>query len=108
MRRHLLALAVAGLFGSLLASDASACCHKKKVVCATPCAAPAPCAPAPCAPAPCPEPAPCAPVKKHCFGGFKLFKGGLCHKKQACAPVVYAAPCSAPVVYPTGQASPQS
>lgn len=102
MRRHLLALAVVGLFGSLLASDASACCHKRKV-CVTPCAAPAPCAPAPC-PEPCPPPCP-PPAKKCCFGGFKLFKGGLCHKKQVCAPVVYT--CPQPVCA-SGQASPQS
>ncbi len=115
MRRHLLAVAVLGLFASLLASDARACCHKR-TRCAQPCAAPVACAaPAPCAPAPC-APAPCAP-RKHCFnfGGMKCFKGfSLCHKRQACAPVVYAAPCAAPVgVMPSGQvpsaqAAPQS
>jgi len=103
MRRQLTTLALAALFGGLmLSSDASACCFKKK--CKQPCAPP-PCAPAVCV-APCPPPAPCVQT---CAPRKKLF-GGLCHKKQACAPVGY---CATPVyqpayasvqsVYPTGQ-----
>ncbi len=103
--RTLTTLALAGLFGALLlAGDASACCHKKKVACAPACAP----APAPvCEPAPAPV---CeAPAKKHC-GGFKMPKMKFgCHKKAApaCetayAPVEYAAP-----VYAAPQSSPQA
>jgi len=93
MRRHLLTLALVGMFGAFLASDANAGCHKKKA-CA-PCAAPVAYAPAPCPPpiavvecAPCPPPivvVECAPVKKKCH--FKMPKMGHgCHKKAACAP----------------------
>ena len=83
MRRHLLTSALALTFGVLmLASDASACCHKKRAACAPV----AYCPPAPCA----------APAKKHCFKMPKIKRGGLCHKKAACPPVVYApAPCNA-------------
>jgi hypothetical protein len=88
MRRNLWTLALAGLFGSLLlASDAGACCHKKK--CAEPCAAPAP--------------EPCPPAPK-CGHKFKLF--GHKHKKAVCcpAPVVCATPVEyAPAVMPSGQ-----
>jgi hypothetical protein len=113
MRRLLLIPALLGV--SLLAGDASACCHKKKAACA-----PAPvCEVAP-APAPCPAPvAECVPAKKHgCFGHMKMpkFGGGLCHKKKAvcapapveCAAPAPCAPCGAPMgspqVVPTGQA----
>ncbi len=87
-------LALAGLFGTLMLSgDASACHFKKKA-----------CAPAPCA---APEPAPCPAPKVCCFKKFKLFSGGLCHKKAVCAPApVACAPAvvpSAQVVAPTGQ-----
>ncbi len=117
MRRHLLTLALAGLFGVLATADAKAC-HKKK--CTPACApAPVPCVVQTPPPAPCPPPAPvCAPApKKHCglFGhkGGGKKKGGLCHKKAAaeCAPVAYYE--SAPVgyaapVYAAPQASPQA
>ena len=89
MRRSLLTLAASSALGLFATADASACCHKKKAVCAEPVA---------CAPAPT-----CAPAKKKCglFGGGG---GGLCHKKKvACAP----APCetyAAPVAYEAGAA----
>ncbi len=109
MRSHLIALAVAGLFGALAASDASACHFKPK------CGKPA------CAPA-CPPPAPvCAPPapKECCFKMPKIHcqlpkfncqlpkfnchlpKISLCHKQTACAPAPCGeAPCAtAPVVY---------
>ena len=70
MRRLILGLTTAALFG-FAASDASACCHKKAV-----------CAPA-CAPAPVCEPT-CAPVKKCHFKMPKMKFG--CHKKAVCAP----------------------
>lgn len=108
MRRTILSFAAMALMG-FLATDASACCHKKKAAC-TPACAPAPVVE--CAPAPV-----CAPAKKKCFGGgLKMLKGGLCHKKAAaCAPVAYAAPAcntcgetyAAPVTYGAPQASPQ-
>lgn len=82
MRRHFLTLALVGLFGAFLASDASACCHKKKQACAPVACAPAPVPVVECAPPPPPVVA-CAPVKKKC--GFKMPKLG-CHKKKACAP----------------------
>ncbi len=91
MRRHLLTSALALSFGVLMmASDASACCHKKKAACPAPVA----CAPVECAPAP----------KKHCFKMPKFKKGGLCHKKQAvaCETVAYAPACetyAAPQAY---------
>jgi hypothetical protein len=98
MRRHLLPLVLTGLFGSLwLASDASACCHKRK------CAQPVACAPAPVVVAGC------AAAPRHRGGCHHRLKFcGLrlgCHKKVACAP----APC-APYVVPMAspQASPQA
>src|SRR5262245_55576634 len=72
MRRHLMTAVLAGLFGVLaLASDASACCHKRRCApaCPPPCPPPVVCAP--CPPPPCP--APCAPRKHCCFGGLRLF-----------------------------------
>jgi hypothetical protein len=106
MRRQLMTLALAGLFGALLTSGEAQACHKRK------------CTPA-CAPAPTCAPAPvCAPAKKHCGlfggGGHKMFGGGgLCHKKKAaCAPAPCGpAPCEGPVAAyypaPSPQASPQ-
>jgi hypothetical protein len=103
MRRHLLTLALATLFGSaLLVSDASACCHKRRTACVQTCVVAAPCPP---------PVAQCRQPRRRLFAG-------LCHKRKAvCAPVVaYApAPCATPVVYgapqsvvvPSGQASPQ-
>jgi len=88
MRRNLMTLALAGLIGSLvLASDAGACCHKKK--CVEPCAVT-------CPPPPPPAPVcePCPPPAK-CGHKFKLF--GHKHCKKACAPVV----CETPVYAPT-------
>ena len=117
MRRHLIVLAVVGLFG-FVASNANACHFKPK------CGKPA-CAPAPCvAVAPCPPPAPvCEPVacKPKCHFkmpkmNFCMPKFNLCHKKAVCAapacesaPVtyaaapVYAAPQSSPQVMASGQ-----
>jgi hypothetical protein len=118
MRRHLLTLALAGLFGAFLTADAQAC-HKKKC---TPACAPVACAPAPvCEPCPPPPPPPvcepcptvCETPKKKCglFGGHKLKMGGLFHhKKAACAPAAVAyttwAPAPSPQVYSSGQAHP--
>ena len=119
MRRHLLTLALTGLFGAFLTADAQAC-HKRK--CTPACAPVVACAPAPVC-EPCPPPAPvCEPVvcevpKKKCslFAGHKIKMGGLFHhKKAACAPApvvcetaAYAptwAPAPSPQVYATGQA----
>ena len=112
MKTQLLTLALAGLFGALVATDASACCHKKQA-CPTPvtCAVVEPCPPPP--PPVC-EPV-CAPAPKHCGlfhhnagCGHKKF-GGFCHKKATCAPapVVCETPCyAAPVSYPSAQGYP--
>lgn len=111
MRRHMMILSLAGVFGLVLsAGDASACCKKK----CTPACAPAPvvaCAPAPAPVVTCaPAPVACAPAKK-CGGmKFKMPKmGGLCHKKAApacaAAPVAYYAPAAS---YASPQASAQS
>lgn len=107
MRRHLLVLAVAGLFAAFAASDAKAC-HKKSC-CPPPCPPPAPCVvvcPPPCPPPvcePCPPPS-CRP--KHCFQ-FKMPKFNFCHKKSCPpppCPVVYQAPVyAAPQAYASGQ-----
>ena len=95
MRRHLMISALTLTFGVLMmAGDASACCHKKKVVCE----------PVACAPAPCP-----APAKKHCFKMPKFKMGGLCHKKAACETVAYApAPCEAYAAPQAAYAAPQA
>jgi hypothetical protein len=106
MKRQLLTLTLAGLFGAIVlnANTASACCHKNRAGCA-----PVACAPAP-APEPAPAPAECPPPKKCCglFGGghkFRLF--GHCRRQAVCAPVTCAAP--APVwVAPSPQATPQA
>jgi hypothetical protein len=113
MRRQLLTLALAGVLGALLVSDARAC-HKAK--CPHKCAPAAPVCAEPCPP-PCPPPAPvCAePVaKKSCQPHFKLschlpkiHMGGFCHKKAACpepAPVCE----SAPAPYATAQVVPSA
>lgn len=118
MKRHLLTLALAGVFGVLAISDASACCHKKKA-CPTPtaCAVVEPCPPPPpvCEPVCAPAPKKCGLFKHNAGCGHKKMGGGLCHKKKAtCAPVAYESPCGAPVYgpvsYPSGQgyASPQA
>ena len=115
MRRHLIVLAVVGLFG-FAASEASACHMKKR--CHKPACAPAPCAVVePCPPPPPPvcEPVTCAPRKKCCFKMPKMHmpKFSLCHKKPACepAPCEYAAPVAAyaapQYASPQGYASPQ-
>ena len=116
MRRHLLTLALAGVFGVLAASDASAC-HLKKCghkPAPAPCVVVVPCPP----PAPVCEPVPvCAPTPKcglfkHLGGcGHKKFKmPSLCHKKAVCepAPVVCETYAPAPVVYAAPQASAQA
>ena len=114
MRRHLLILALAGVFGILAASDASAC-HKKKcghVPAPTPCVVVEPCPP----PAPVCEPVPvCAPTPKcglfkHLGGcGHKKMNiGGLCHKRAACAPAQVVCETSAPTYYPAPAPSPQA
>ena len=107
MRRHLLTLALAGLFGSLfVANDASACCHKRRTVACQTCVAAPVCvvAPAP-PPAPVCEPVVCAPAPKKCglFGGHKLFG---CFHKQRCAapapaPTICEVPLSCPAPIPT-------
>ncbi len=93
MRRLILGLATAALFG-FAASDASACCHKK-----------AACAPAPVA---CEAPAPtCAPVKK-CHFKLPKMKFG-CHKKAACAPAPACNTCGETTyAAPQAVAAPQS
>jgi hypothetical protein len=117
MRRQLLTLAVASVFGlALSAASAQACCHKGHRSCGTP----APCAAAPaCEPCAAPvmacEPAPTCAPKKKCglFGGG----GGLCHKRRnACAPACEPAPTpcvgtvtyAAPVHYGYTYAAPQA
>ncbi len=92
MRHHFLSLALVGMFGAFLASDATAGCHKKKACAPAPCVTSIAYAPAP-APVYCPPPAPvycptevveCAPAKKKCHF-FKMPKMGHgCHKKSAC------------------------
>jgi hypothetical protein len=105
MRRHLLTLALTGLFGAFLTADAQAC-HKKK--CTPACAPVVACAPAPVC-EPCPPPPVCETPKKKCglFGGHKIKLGGLFHHKKACAPATVAcatwAPAPSPQVYPSGQ-----
>jgi hypothetical protein len=105
MRRHLLVLTIAGLFGALvLASDASACCHR------TACPTPVVCAPPP--PPVC-EPVVCKPKRCGLFGGHKLF--GCCHRPKCEPPpapvceVVPMAPAPIPspqYIAPTPQAAP--
>lgn len=110
MRRHVLTLAMAGLFGLLLTAGEASACHKK-ARCPKPCAPVVDCCPVPaCEPAPICEPAPCR--KKARCGLFKggLFKGGLCRKKpkDRCPEPCPPAPCATPVYYsvvtPSGQA----
>lgn len=104
MRRTLIVLALAGLFGAFVATDAQAC-HKKKCAPACP---PAPCVvEAPVCPPPAPvcEPAPCAPKKCH----FKLPKfklPSLCHKKPACEPAPVACEAAPAPVYAAAQSAP--
>lgn len=106
MRRHLIVLAVAGLFGALAASDAQAC-HKKK--CPAPCPPPAPCVVVQPCPPPCPPPVcePCPPPKK-CHFKFKMPKLNLCHKKPACPPPPCPVAYEAAPVYAAPQASGQA
>jgi hypothetical protein len=116
MRRSLMTLALAGLFGALLTAGEAQACHKKRC---TPACAPAPCVqpvvqvcqpcPPPCPPPVC-EPV-CAPAPKRCglvhrtgCGHQRRARLSLCHKKPACPP----APCAAPVVYAAPIASPQA
>jgi len=106
MRRTLLTLSLAGLFGAFLTVGEAQACHKKKCTPA--------CAPAPVVVACAPAPAACVPAKK-CGSGFKMPKikmGGLCHKKAAatCAPATYAAAPTyyAAPVYAAPQASAQA
>lgn len=111
--RKLVALALAGLFGSFFAASDASACHKKK--CATPCetvvAAPV-CAPAPvCVPPPAPvcEPAPVvceAPKAKKCHFKMPKMKFG-CHKKAACETVSYTAYAPTTYAAPQSYASPQ-
>jgi hypothetical protein len=97
MRRRILMLAIAGLFGAfMIANNAEAGMMKKKHCgspCETPCATPCetPCY-TPCEPK-------CKKPKKHCF-----------KKKKVCCEVVYAAPCSpcGSPTYPSMQATPQA
>jgi hypothetical protein len=104
MRRRLLSLALAGVFGLIAAADAKAC-HKKS--CAPACPPPAPCV---VVVQPCPPPPPCPPPV-HCAPAPKCgLLANLCKRPAPvhCAPVVYAAPApvyySAPApVYATGQ-----
>src|SRR3954453_18962082 len=86
MRRQLLTLAVAGVLGVLVASEAQAC-HKKK------CACPPPASVCVVETVPCPPPAPvCEPAPKKSVlfrhnpgcGHQRVKLGGLCHKKPAC------------------------
>ena len=113
MRRYLLTLALAGVFGVLAASDASAC-HKKKCGHApapTPCVVVEPCPPPPPPVCEVVAPAPKCGMFKHLGGcGHKKMKmGGLCHKKAACAPAPVVCETAAPAYYatPSPQASAQ-
>ena len=112
MRRHLLTLALAGVFGVFAASDASAC---HKIRCGhtpAPCVVVEPCPPPVCEPTPVCAPAPKCGLFKHLGGcGHKKFKmPSLCHKKAFCAPapvVCETTYAPAPVVYAAPQASAQ-
>jgi hypothetical protein len=111
MRRTVMSLAIAGLFGLVLSAGHAQACHRKSR-CAEPCAPVVKCAPAPiCKPAPVCEPAPCKKRKSGCgllSGG--LFKG---HRKAKSCHKPCAEPCGAPacggtvhyaVAIPSGQA----
>src|SRR5262249_31316456 len=121
MRRPLLTLVLAGVFGAVLTvGEAQACCHLRKSRC-TPACAPAPCPQPVCQPCPPPPPPPCPPPPppcpppskpKHCGlshhnAGCGHMRLSLCHRKPACPP-----PCPAPCpvayapVYATGQIHP--
>lgn len=112
MKRQLLILALAGVFGALWATDASACCHKKKSCQPTECAVVEPCPPPPPPPV-CEQPKHCGLFHHNAGCGHKKF-GGFCHKKAACEPVACETPAPAPVfapVYypaPSPQATPQA
>ena len=118
MKRQLLTLALAGVFGALVAADAKAC-HKKSCPAPAPCVVVEPCPPPPPVCEPCPPPAPKCGLFKHMGGsGHTKMFGGLCHKKApvcepvpTCAPVaysaapapIYAAPQATPQAYASGQ-----
>jgi hypothetical protein len=112
MRRTVLTLALAGLFGLALSAGEARACHKRSR-CAEPCAPVVKCAPEPkcCETAPACEPAPC---KKRKRLGCGLFSGGLFkrHRKakacaEPCGEPCAPAPCGTPVYYsvvvPSGQ-----